>query len=261
MNSRISIALLLAWAGMSCSDEEASPQVDCSADPVTLQVQSVTDSECGANDGQVEVAASGGSGTYQYRLGNGGTQSSPVFDSLAAGVYEVTAVDENNCAGTVEVTVRNSEGVNMTATSSDAGGCDGKSGAITINATDGTPPYEFRLENQSFGSSSSFENLAAGTYEVSARDASGCEVTQTVRVRSGISFSSSIQPIIQNKCAINTCHNGNQFPDFRNFANVQGNAAKIKELTGNRTMPQEGSLTQAEIDMIACWVDDGAPNN
>ena len=51
------------------------------------------------------------------------------------------------------------------------------------------------------------------------------------------------------------------FPISAIFANVQGNAGQIKTLTGNRTMPAEGSLTQAEIDMIACWVDDGAVAN
>jgi len=35
----------------------------------------------------------------------------------------------------------------------------------------------------------------------------------------------------------------------------------MKARTQSRNMPKEGTLTQAEIDAIGCWVDDGALNN
>lgn len=76
-----------------------------------------------------------------------------------------------------------------------------------------------------------------------------------------ISFSEDISPIIQSNCAIPGCHAGVQSPDLRNFNNIQSNASKIKRLTKNRTMPLTGSLTQQQIDNIACWVDSGAPDN
>lgn len=260
MRSKIILFFILC-ALNGCGDDEASPQADCSVNPVEVTVQSITDSECGANTGTVEVVAVGGTGPYQYRLGSGVVQGAAVFSGLSAGVYEIAAIDANNCFATTEVTVRNASGVNLVANASPAGGCNGDDGGISLTASDGTPPYEYRLDNGTYGTMSSFPDLTAGTYDVSVRDATGCEVTQTVRVLSGVSFATSIQPLIQNKCAISSCHNGNQAPDLRVFTNVRTNAAKIKELTGNRTMPQEGSLTQAEIDMIACWVDDGAPNN
>ncbi len=106
-----------------------------------------------------------------------------------------------------------------------------------------------------------FTGLSAGNHTVVVKDDTGCELTQTIKVKSGISYSSTIAPIISENCAVTGCHNGSQFPDFRQFANVQGNAGQIKTLTGSRVMPAEGSLTQAEIDMIACWVDDGAVAN
>jgi hypothetical protein len=93
------------------------------------------------------------------------------------------------------------------------------------------------------------------------KDASGCEIEQTVRITSGIGYAASIAPIIQNNCAVSGCHSGTQAPDFRVFKNIQDNAAQIKVLTGNKTMPQNGTLSQSQIDMIACWVDDGAPAN
>lgn len=75
-----------------------------------------------------------------------------------------------------------------------------------------------------------------------------------------LSFSVTIKPIIDNNCI--QCHDGSYHPyDFRVFSVVENNASMIKQLTQNRVMPKEGSLTQEEIEQIACWVDNGAPNN
>lgn len=75
-----------------------------------------------------------------------------------------------------------------------------------------------------------------------------------------ISFVTDIQPIINNKCI--SCHNGSQpIPDFRTYQVIKNNAAKVKQLTASRVMPQTGTLTDAQIKLIGCWVDDGAPDN
>lgn len=75
-----------------------------------------------------------------------------------------------------------------------------------------------------------------------------------------ISFVTDIQPIISSKCIM--CHDGSQpIPDFRTYQVIKNNAAKVKQLTASRVMPQTGSLTDAQIKLIGCWVDDGAPDN
>ena len=76
-----------------------------------------------------------------------------------------------------------------------------------------------------------------------------------------VSYASDISPIISTNCAISGCHAGSQFPDLRIFSNVQSNANTIKSLTQSRAMPKKGSLTPAEISLIGCWVDNGAPDN
>jgi len=80
----------------------------------------------------------------------------------------------------------------------------------------------------------------------------------------GTSFSQSVLPIIQANCAVSGCHAGQQQPTLQSHTQISSNASKIKLRTSNGTMPppQSGnSLTQEEIDAIACWVDAGAPNN
>jgi hypothetical protein len=79
-------------------------------------------------------------------------------------------------------------------------------------------------------------------------------------------YSEVVEPIIANNCALPNCHNGSNpaLPDWSILENVQASALKIKERTGNRTMPPSSSgivLTAKQIDEIACWVDSGAQNN
>jgi len=250
---------LITWQG--CEYEVVPGAVDCAENPVAVSLLSSADSNCGLNDGSIEVQATGGSGSYRYVLGDGDVQNVPLFQGVGAGVYQVTAIDDNNCSATMEVTVRNINGMNINFTTTDAGGCNTSNGSLTVEAFDGTGPYQYRLNNGNYSSGHQFTGLSPGVYDLTVRDATGCEVSQQIRINSGISFAASIAPIIENNCAVSDCHNGSQFPDFRVLKNVRDNAAQIKALTGDRTMPQEGSLTQQQIDMIACWVDDGAREN
>ena len=220
----------------------------------------VGDADCLQQNGFVNVAASGGTGNYQYSINGGAPQPSSTFEGLGAGSYTVSVSDGNGCQSSVALSVNNKEGVNLTLIST-AAGCGSAAGMITATAQGGEEPFVYSLNGGAFQDSPVFSDLPAGEYAVSIRDQTDCESSQTIRVSSGISFEASIQPIITNSCAINDCHNGNQFPDFRVFKNIQDNAANIKKLTGDRTMPDEGSLTQQQIDQIACWVDDGALQN
>ena len=255
------IVFVIGLTWQSCEYEVIPGAVDCSENPVTIDLVSSTEANCALNDGSVEVVAAGGGGNYRFVLDDGEPQTSAVFGEVAAGVYQITALDQNNCSATMEVTVRNQNGMNINFVATEAGGCSGSNGTLTVNAFDGTGPYQYKLGDGSYSPNHTFTGLSRGEYDLTVTDATGCEVTQPVMIRSGISFAESIAPIIQRSCAINDCHNGSQFPDFRVFKNIHDNAGQIKALTGDRTMPQEGSLTQAEINMIACWVDDGAPAN
>jgi hypothetical protein len=134
---------------------------------------------------------------------------------------------------------------------------------ITITASGGTEPYTYQIGTSASTSSSSFNNLAAGNYTVKITDNTGCSVTQSVKVTTGVKFSTQVKSIIDTKCAISGCHvSGTANSNFTVFANVQANAVEIKQRTQNGTMPKGGDkLPQAELDLIACWVDDGAQNN
>lgn len=244
---------------LSCSSDVETP-VDCSRVAPTLELLEVGDADCGSQNGFIRVAATGGSGDYQFRLDNGNFQAVSEFQNLGSGTYIITLRDGNTCEQTLSVNVINKDGVNVALTSS-AAGCNGTEGTISAQPLGGEDPFLFKLDDGDFADENTFDALAVGDYVVTIKDFTECEASQAIRVPSGVGFKSTIEPIIQTSCAIDNCHNGRQFPDFRQFNNIKANAANIKRLTGNRTMPQQGMLTQGQIDAIACWVDDGALDN
>ncbi|MGC3946618.1 MAG: hypothetical protein QM762_19195 [Chryseolinea sp.] len=86
-----------------------------------------------------------------------------------------------------------------------------------------------------------------------------------------ISYAGQVKPIIDSHCAIvgdGGCHNGGNGPDrdWGVFSNVQSHASEIKNRITRAPgsagyMPKIGSLTDEQIRVISCWVDQGAQNN
>lgn len=76
-------------------------------------------------------------------------------------------------------------------------------------------------------------------------------------------FAADVLPLIQEKCAT-VCHNAfttNAGGPFTNYAQIKAKADLIKFMVETRQMPQTGSLTDAQIKVISCWVNAGAENN
>jgi len=254
------VICIVAYYIQSCTSNNIEPPLDCSVEGPSLELVEVGDADCNQQNGFIEVAATGGTGNYQFKLNDGVFQSESEFTGVGAGTHIITLKDGNTCEQALEVNVLNKDGVNVVLSGTVAG-CNNNDGSITAQPEGGEAPFLYKIGSGDFQESNVFANLARGNYTVTIKDNTGCEANQTIKVLSGLSFETDIKPIIETSCAVNSCHNGNQFPDFRVFANIQANAAKMKELTGNGTMPDEGTITQAQIDAIACWVDDGAPAN
>lgn len=143
-------------------------------------------------------------------------------------------------------------------------GCKTTNGTVTVNATGGTGPYTYSFNNGAATASAVFANVAAGTYPVKIIDNTGCSTTQSVKVLSGTKYSTQVKSIIDTNCAITGCHvAGGAAPiTWTTIENVQSRAADIKAKTQSGEMPKGGpKLPQAQLDLIACWVDDGALNN
>jgi hypothetical protein len=248
------------WMMTSCQSESEDPQVDCSTSSLALSINTVTNALCDQSTGGIIVSATGGAGNYEYSLNTGTKNNTGIFSQLSAGGYTVR-VEDGDCSRQLTTIVNNEGGVLITNIVVQDSGCGSSNGSIEISANEGIPPYQYAIDNSAFQSTNAFNGLSHGFYTVRVTDSQNCEITQEAHVLSGISWASEISNIINTKCAIPTCHSGNQPPDYREFANVQAFAAQIKTRTGDGSMPPTGALPAAEVQAIACWVDDGAPNN
>lgn len=84
------------------------------------------------------------------------------------------------------------------------------------------------------------------------------------------SFKGDVQPIFENSCTIETCHNqtyaadGKVFETYEQISEGVANGPVLCALEGVdcRPMPQGNfPLSSDKIQTIECWAADGAPNN
>ncbi len=62
-------------------------------------------------------------------------------------------------------------------TTSNVSSCTSNNGSITVQASGGTSPYQYRINGGVFSANGTFTNLGAGTYTVEVKDANGCSKT------------------------------------------------------------------------------------
>jgi len=93
-----------------------------------------------------------------------------------------------------------------------------------------------------------------------------CNKTETftpVCDGSSPTYDADISLIIQQNC--NQCHgSGSSNGDLSTYAGIStvtSNGKFEQEVLTNQTMPQNGSLTEAQLNKIKCWVENGYPEN
>lgn len=80
-----------------------------------------------------------------------------------------------------------------------------------------------------------------------------------------ITFSGTIKPLIQTRCALPGCHvTGAQSPDLTNDATIKSAADQglIRQRVIDRqptVMPPTGALPPCELQQVQAWLDAGAP--
>ncbi len=252
----------------SCSYDDIPRTFDCSLSDLKAGLVSKADAtSCKSINGQITMSASGGSGPYDFSLGDGVYQTNPVFEKLAPGSYNITVKDIKGCKNSlrVEIASANSNLTAAVSTSPDTQ-CSGNNGSISVTPSGGSAPYVLKLDNGVFGTATTFSNLGDGAHSIILKDGEDCQKTFNVTVEhgsTGVSYSNDISPIFVAACNFSGCHGaGSTGRDWTKFSDVKSKAADIKSRTGNKSMPIGGSvLTSLQIQQIACWVDDGAIAN
>jgi hypothetical protein len=247
---------------------DLEPEVDCSLSGLKLTATSVQDaSSCRSIDGRISVIAEGGSAPYDFSINGGTYQTGGEFINLAPGVYSVWVKDINSCSRIIEVAV-NAANSTLSASYSATpdSQCFSHDGTVTVSASGGKSPYVFAIDASAFVASNVFSNLKSGQHSAIVKDADDCQRVISIQVprsSTGTSYANTIKPILQANCTSSGCHGTNSSNgDWTNYTKVKEKAGLIKMRTSNKSMPIGGnSLTDTEIQLIACWVDDGAPNN
>ena len=138
---------------------------------------------CGNNNGSITAFGSGGTAPLQYSINGNTFQASGFFANLTPGAYTVTVKDANGCIQTTGVTVANSPAPTVTAVPT-AASCNNVNGSITATGLGGIAPLQYSINGTVFVVSNIFTGLAAGTYNITVKDATGCTSTTTVTIGS-----------------------------------------------------------------------------
>ncbi len=147
----------------------------------------------GVNNGSIAVTPTNGTGPYTFLLNpSGATQvgNTATFTNLAPGSYNVTITDATGCSTSPPLTVTVTTGAALTAaTSTAATSCLGAAnGSVTVTPGNGTGPYTFVLDGTvtQSGTTTTFNNLSAGSHNVVVTDAAGCmSNTITINIAAG----------------------------------------------------------------------------
>lgn len=173
-----------SWTSFACA---ADPLIDffatlsCCPQPVI----SYKNVRCrGAGDGWIIAQAQGAAPfIYKWLDASGSiirtvTKSSPdTLSGLSAGTLTVEITDTLQCFTSTVITISEPPALTASIVTSDITCAGQNNGSITVNLSGGIPPYQYSLDGTNFQNSSSFAGLGPASYNITARDDSGCIIT------------------------------------------------------------------------------------
>lgn len=136
----------------------------------------------GACDGEAIATVSGGTQPYTFEWDSAaGSQVTSTATNLCPGNYFVEVTDINGCTtvNSVQVTEPSALSISSNSTPTSCQACT--DGSATTNVTGGTPSYDY-FWSPSGQTTQTATNLGAGSYTVTATDAQGCTIMDTVVV-------------------------------------------------------------------------------
>ncbi len=74
--------------------------------PPTIELISITESECNVSVGRIEVIGVGGLGDLEYTIDGVNFDSSPFFENLESGIYEISVRDEKGCLASLKLKLK-----------------------------------------------------------------------------------------------------------------------------------------------------------
>lgn len=146
---------------------------------LTIFTSDVTDENCSASDGAIDIGMAGGTTPYSFSWSTAETTED--VTGLSAGDYTVLITDAGGCSVTGDFTVTN-EGGDLEIPSASVGAeiCGNEAGSIDIDVVGGTAPLTFSWDSGE--ATEDISGLTAGDYTVTITDANGCNIIETFTV-------------------------------------------------------------------------------
>jgi hypothetical protein len=136
---------------------------------------------CLGTSGSVTAAVSGATLPFSYNWNTGETGAT--IRDKPPGTYTVTISDGNGCVVLRSFSIGAGTGPSDLAAVLQPSTCANNDGRILVGAvTGGLAPYTYSINGSTFQAATDFSGLAAGTYTLQAKDASGCMVSTFVPV-------------------------------------------------------------------------------
>jgi hypothetical protein len=141
----------------------------------------ITASNCGTNNGQIQVSQTdGGIAPYQYSFSGMSFSNIMSIDSLDAGSYIVAVEDANGCEYQESFVVPEIPGPSQILTTSQNPNCGYNNGVIEIvNGVGGVSPYTYSFNNQAVANLNQAD-LLNGNYTIVASDFYGCTTSENI---------------------------------------------------------------------------------
>lgn len=154
--------------------------VNASFIPTNL-LANITASNCGANNGEIQISQTdGGIAPYQYSFSGMSFSNSTSIDSLNNGNYLVAVEDANGCEYQESFVVPEIPGPSQILTTNQNPNCGYNNGVIEIvDGVGGVAPYTYAFNNQVVGDLTQ-SNLLNGNYAIVASDFYGCTTTENI---------------------------------------------------------------------------------
>jgi len=159
--------------------------------------QVIAAATCGACDGSISIAPSGGTAPYTVLWNTGSTSLSLI--NLCAGIYSVDITDAAGCTHTVIIPLNSQSGPTLAASSTSVT-CNGSCNATATVFATGASPFAYLWNDIALQTTPvTTSTLCAGIYFVQVTDVAGCVSIASTTVNEpdsiGFSVANAIDPL------------------------------------------------------------------
>ncbi|MCW3127085.1 MAG: hypothetical protein JWO03_2743 [Bacteroidetes bacterium] len=154
-----------------------------------------TDATCGNSNGAVTSHTTATGITYTWSPGGSHATS---LSNIPAGTYSVSISDANGCSASATINVQNSNGANVTTSSTPVTCFGSTDGTATVSASGGSGSYTY-VWSGGGATTPGITGKAAGTYTVTVSDGTSCNATASVLIggpSAALTASASSTPVI-----------------------------------------------------------------